>query len=370
MMPIRVLHIIDHMRFGGAQRIVVTLANRQPYTRIYSLRQGSSTDIAEIPAGKLYFGAKNIFALFVVIPALIRLIKKEKFDIVHCHLRLSFFIGLLLALYFRANRSPKFVFHEHGSILFSSSFYRYLMRWVVRFGIVVTCSQFVKDALLKTGISEDIRVILNFVDESRFHEDNELRSKFRCQYNIQENDRVVGFAGRLVPQKGCYELVQAFSRISDGGNVKLMIAGQGSEKDRLRELILKNSLSSRIEMLDYFTDMNQFYNGIDVFVVPSLVEPLGMVQLEAQRCRKPVIASDIPGIRETVDATNALLFPAGNIDALAAALERLVMKDGTLRAQVADAGLTNTSRFLLAGYLDQVKLLYENILNREAYDAI
>jgi glycosyltransferase involved in cell wall biosynthesis len=369
-MSIRVLHIIDHMRFGGAQRIVVTLASHQPFTKIYSLRKSSSTDIAEIPAEKLYFGVKNFFALFVVFPALIRLIEKEKIDVVHCHLRLSFFIGLLLALYFRGKYKPKFVFHEHGSILFASFLYKFLMTWVVRFGVVVTCSQFVKDALLRTGASGDIRVILNFVDESRFSQDDKLRKEFRCQYKVEGNEIVVGFAGRLVPQKGCYELVQAYSKLPDENNLKLMIAGQGSDGHRIQEYIQKHNLSSRVELLDYVSDMNQFYNGIDIFVVPSLLEPLGMVQLEAQMCRKPVIASDIPGIRETVDGTNALLFPVGDIDALAAALKKLVVNKGELRSQLGDAGRMNVSRFLLPGYLDQVSLLYDDLLKRESHAAV
>jgi glycosyltransferase involved in cell wall biosynthesis len=95
-----------------------------------------------------------------------------------------------------------------------------------------------------------------------------------------------------------------------------------------------------------------------------------MVQLEAQMCRKPVIASDIPGIRETVDGTNALLFPVGDIDALAAALKKLIVNEGELRSQLGDAGRMNVSRFLLPGYLDQVSLLYEDILKRESHAAV
>ncbi len=362
-MPIRVLHIIDHMRFGGAQRIVVTLADRQPFTKIYSLRGGSSTDIAEIPAEKLYFGGRNIVAVFFAIPALIRLIEREKFDVIHCHLRLSFLIGLILALYFGAKPGPKFVFHEHGSILFGSFLYKYLLKKVARYGVLVACSQQVKDASLQAGVSGDVRVVLNFVDESRFHEDLGLRNEFRRQQKIHENDMVIGFAGRLVPQKGCYELVQAFSRIPATDSTKLMIAGQGSDANRIHDYILKNDLSSRVTMLGYVSDMNGFYNGIDVFVIPSHMEPLGMVQLEAQICGKPVIASDIPGIRETVDVANALLFPAGNVGALAAALERLVLNDKDLFAALAFAGPRNASRFLFARYLEQIDSLYMSILN-------
>lgn len=115
------------------------------------------------------------------------------------------------------------------------------------------------------------------------------------KFNIDEETFTVGTISNLMPRKRVDILVKSFME-ADIENSKLLIGGGGSETEHLKEIA---SGDERIEFLGFVLDddMNDFYNSLDVFVFPSLVEGYGMPIVEAMACEKPVITladSDIP----------------------------------------------------------------------------
>jgi glycosyltransferase involved in cell wall biosynthesis len=117
----------------------------------------------------------------------------------------------------------------------------------------------------------------------------------------------IGFVGRIVYEKGIRYLLEAIPHLQkELPDFKIILAGDyekvagGSVKDELDTYMDK--YPDRIQFTGYLSDQdrNRFYSGLDVFVLPSIdpLESFGMVQVEALLCGAPVVASDLPGVRQ------------------------------------------------------------------------
>jgi len=156
-----------------------------------------------------------------------------------------------------------------------------------------------------------------------------------------ERPVTTAFVGRLLVGKGVRELVAAHGKLrSRGVPVRLLIAGV-PDPDGPASLDEREVLGwldhSGIVWLGQVEDVRQVWAQAHVAVLPSHHEGLPLSLLEAAACGRPLIATDIPGCREIAKANvNALLVRVGDVDALAAAIERLV-RDDELRVQFGNA---------------------------------
>lgn len=143
--------------------------------------------------------------------------------------------------------------------------------------------------------------------------------------------RRVGYLGRLAREKGLDRLIRAAERMA--GPVQVVLAGDsdgvagGGERARLEDLARSLGVELRVLGPLPAADLPAFYSSLDVFALPSVdrLEAWGMVQAEAMLCGTPVVASDLPGVRDVVAATRmGLTVPPGDVAALATALELVV----------------------------------------------
>lgn len=131
--------------------------------------------------------------------------------------------------------------------------------------------------------------------------------------------------GRIVPQKGFYELIRAYGASGVTG-IDLLLAGDGPDMARLRGLRDELGLCGRVHFLGRAgrTAVHSLMRGATGVVVPSLREPFGIVSLEAMAAGKPLLASSVGGIPEVVpNGTGVRLVPPGDVDALAEGLRWL-----------------------------------------------
>jgi glycosyltransferase involved in cell wall biosynthesis len=154
------------------------------------------------------------------------------------------------------------------------------------------------------------------------------------------------FVGRLVERKGVRYLIDALQRISPDRRARLVIIGDGPERQRLEEQVRRSGLEGRVEVRGRVSahELRQAYANASVFVLPAIVdtrgdtEGLGVVLLEAMSYRVPVIASNLGGITDIVrDGETGLLVPPADVAALGAALERLAA-DAGLAKRLSEAG--------------------------------
>jgi glycosyltransferase involved in cell wall biosynthesis len=166
--------------------------------------------------------------------------------------------------------------------------------------------------------------------------------------------------GRLVPKKGFEVLLRAFSQViqKEESEIDLCIAGDGPQKQSLQELAGQLRLGDRVRFVGYLNEEKKApaLAGALFFVCPSLREPFGIVNLEAMASSRAVIATDIDGIPDLIQTgRNGLLFPRGDVPALASCILKL-LRNPELSRDMGQTGRTMVAEFtwetIAAKYLD------------------
>jgi len=144
----------------------------------------------------------------------------------------------------------------------------------------------------------------------------------------------VTYVGRIRPVKGVAVLVDAWSRVATAAHVRLTIAGDGADREALTKRAREAGLAESIEFLGEVSDVPAILAETDIYVQPSLQEGLPNSVLEAMAMGLPIVATRVSGNEDVVvHEENGLLVPAGDPEALAAALRRLVA-DPSLAARM------------------------------------
>lgn len=172
--------------------------------------------------------------------------------------------------------------------------------------------------------------------------------------------------GRFVPQKGFDVLLRAFAMTVRGGNEThdLLLAGDGCERDNLERLSGELGISSRVCFLGNVShaDAVRLFVGCSFFVLPSRIEPFGIVNLEAMAAGKAVIASHVGGVPEAVvNGQTGFLVPPEDAGALSATMTRL-MTDAKLRERLGEAGRIRVRDFSWPDIAEQYASVYDEVL--------
>lgn len=151
-------------------------------------------------------------------------------------------------------------------------------------------------------------------------------------------------AGRLVPLK-CYDLlIKLVSRLPDS-LVRVTIAGDGPEKDRLRQCCAEYQVGDKVRFIGSSDSLSHYYNQMDAFIHPSSYESFGIVAIEAMACGLPVIGRcDVPtALSEIVqDGINGLMLNCSDLDLAASELTSLLQDHDRLRRLA--SGANNTAQ--------------------------
>jgi glycosyltransferase involved in cell wall biosynthesis len=229
-------------------------------------------------------------------------------------------------------------------------------RLACRFAHRVICvSQSVREKAIAFGLTSPERAVIfgagssNGVDTSCFAPTPDRMRRaagLRCQFGIPAKAPVVLFVGRLTCDKGIPELVRAFLRLANQfPDLRLLLAGCFEDEDPL-PVETRRFLEThpRVIFAGPVQDIATYYATADVVVLPSHREGLPTVLLEAQAAGKPVVGASSTGIVDVVvDRKTGLLFPVGDVAALAEALARL-LTDEALASNLARAGQEQVSR--------------------------
>lgn len=209
------------------------------------------------------------------------------------------------------------------------------------------------DLVAAYGVSpERVHVIYLGRDEAlRPVTDPATLAAVRGRYGITA-PRYLLYVGTLQPRKNLARLIEAFARVCGGpagagpADVQLVLAGrQGWLYDDLFALVNRLGLAGRVLFPGYVAgeDLAALYSASLAYVFPSLYEGFGIPVLEAQACGVPIMTGNNSSLPE-VAGDAALLVDAGDVDAIAAAMERLLLDDD-LRAELTRRGLENVKRF-------------------------
>jgi glycogen(starch) synthase len=213
---------------------------------------------------------------------------------------------------------------------------------------VIACSQTSqREAVRLFDLDADaVHVVPNGVDLVRWRVPARARATARDRY--APGGPLVAFAGRLVHEKGVQTLLAALALLRRRNpGLRLAVAGTGPHEDELRAQARRRRVARAVDWLGFVPEAQvaTLLAAADVAVVPSYYEPFGLVALEAVAAGTPVVVSDAGGLADLHrDGVAAASFPAGEPDALAAAIDGVLRDpDRSRRAMRHAAGVLRTS---------------------------
>ncbi len=316
---------------GGAENFVLRAAPLlREYgwdLRIITLQKGGDflQQLVQqgIPCVELNF---NVFSGTQVLAKLNQMWSNSPPVILHTHLFHAGMIGRILA---KKARIPIVVVHQHGlesnRSQVRSIVDRITSRWVTQYA--VSCKAV--SAMLQTREripASIISVIYNGVLVSQAQEASIRNSHQSVPFDQVQKTMIIGNVGRLEPEKGHEDLLQAFARLTNenASPPQLWILGDGSLRDRLVSVTKELGIQNQVHFWGAQKNVAPFLDKIDIFILPSRWEGLSMALLEAMSRGIPVIATEVGGNPEIIQhEVHGLLIPAGDPGAITEAIEFL-----------------------------------------------
>ncbi len=339
----KVIHIAGGGDRGGAKPHIIQLCSRlsrEHDIKLVSMRSGDFPKDAE-EAG---INTVTLFSGFAPLDyiRLIRFVRREKPDVVHCHGAKANVGGVLVKLFCR--RTIVTTIHSDyrldylHSALRRNTIGRINAAALRRFDYYTTVSDQFRKMMIERGFCPlDIMTIYNGVDFSKtaapFDRGEYLRSH---GLDYKEGDIVLGIPARLTPVKDIPTLLRAFRRaLDEQPNVRLIIGGDGEELQNLKKQAAALSLDDKVSFFGWVSDVPQFFAACDINVLCSISESFPYSILEGIREGCAVITSDVGGMRQLVrHGESGYIFNPGD--------------DGTFAGYIIELARDNTKRRLFA----------------------
>ena len=243
----------------------------------------------------------------LILYQIVSYLKMNSIDILHCHHRYFDSLVWVIKLFSKVK-----IITSVQSKVFGKKKISY------KADILIACSDSIKNHLINNfNTSQNrIKVIYNMVDQyQNLKKDSNVITKIELQR--ANNEFVIGFVGRLnYQEKGIDTLLAAFRDLTQiYNNIKLMMIGDGIDNSKIQEFIESYKLNAKL--LSSVKNIFPYYKLMDILIVPSKIEPFGIVIIEAGMMKKTVIASNVDGIPELIsNGENGLLFESGNVEEL------------------------------------------------------
>lgn len=267
--------------------------------------------------------------------------RREGVSLVHAHQYTPFFYALAARAW---RRSPPVLFTEHGRwypdyprrkrILFN----RLMLRTTDR---VVGVGEAVRQALIRNeGIRADrVQVIHNGVDAAAFNGRLADCAAVRGEIGLHRDDLVILQVARLDHLKDHPTAVRTMERVvRQDCRARLVLVGEGAELERIQREIRARRMEGFVRLLGLRTDVARLLHAADLFLLTSISEGIPVTIIEAMAAGLAVVATDVGGVGEIVQAgRTGLLAPPQNDSELADAIVRLA-RDPALRRQMGEEG--------------------------------
>lgn len=215
--------------------------------------------------------------------------------------------------------------------------------------VPVALSKTIRDLIQQTyKVKEDIELIYNPVDVERFS----------SVKKVPHDNFVFLMVGRLSKQKHQIVALDAFrSLVQDYPNTKLVILGEGPERDNLNDFIVENGLENKVSMPGNVDNVEQYMASSDAFILSSDYEGLPLVLLEAMAAKLPIISTNVGGVQDIVENC-AILTQPNNAKEMSLAMREL-LTNKEIRNSFCKTGFNNVQKYDSRIISEQYKELYK-----------
>lgn len=289
------------------------------------------------------------------------LVRENEIDVIHTHMSRAHTFGTLLRLLV----STPLVKTAH-----SRSFQ---LHWRVN-DFVIANSLATEQYHTRTNRvpQRKIQTVHCFIDSDKVEQVTPKRQRIvRRQLRWNDGEFLIGIVGQVIARKGHQYLFEALPKLlREIPNARMVVIGRYHRRQpyvrKVRKFLNENGLHRITRWTGLRFNIPDFLAAMDVCVVPSLEEPLGLVAIESQACGTPVVASRTGGLCEVVeDGVTGLLVPPKDPNAIADAILR-IRADEKLRRKIAYRGkLQYEAKFATDFLASQIEGVYEKIVSRK-----
>ena len=298
MKKIKILHIVPNMQSGGLEAFIMNLYRNVDKERFqfdflvhYKERKFYDDEI-EKTGGKIYrFSLREDNNFIKYIFQLNKFFKEHKeYKIIHCHMSS---IGAIVFFIAKLNGVQVRIAHSHNTDTEKSlkGFIKALIMKPYKYFSTINfaCSESAGKYLYK---NRPFTVIPNAIELEKFKYNKEIRNKVRQELGC-EDKFVIGHVGRFELQKNHEFLIDAFyEAYKDNKNIELLLIGNGNLYNNIKEKVKKLKLEKSVKFLGVRKDINELYQAMDCFILPSKFEGFPLTAAEAQANGLPCLFSD------------------------------------------------------------------------------
>lgn len=355
----KVLHVDPEHTFGGGETQVLALMTHLREYGHVSVLAGPKSGELGVRAADTGFAVEDLEARYghdlSAGLTLRRLCRAHRPDVVHFHTARA----LSLAAY-RPAGTPGVVTRRMD---YAPRGARPYVGWLYRqVDGIVAVSQAARAAMAERGVDPDrVTVVPSGVNVAHFARAD--RSAARAELGIDSDRAVVSIVGSLHARKGHALLLQAVAILrQEGLDVLCVAAGEGPEHEALERQTGALGLVGHVRLLGHIEDVLPVVAAADVVAQPSLAEGLGVAAVEAMASGRPVVASGVGGLMETIrNDVEGFHVPIGDVPALSEALGRC-LRDPELRRRLGAAGRERAARFSTEAMARGNEAVYERLL--------
>lgn len=372
-----IVQIIDLLKFGGAQKLLITFAAeaeaRQIKLTLISISHKNEASIVNelkelgvqvysVPSRGVLLDPKRFWQI-------VKLLRREHCDIIHTHLTVSNVIGTLAGKVagvptvaslhnVRIDKRPKGLL----PIQIRSGLEAYILRYIAR--QIIAVGYIVADTHRDRFFGKPIRVIPNAVDPAPSLSSAE-RTALRTEIAGDPNCPLLISVGRLVTQKGYGDLLTAFATLHQTHpSAVLAIAGNGSKWDELTTQIDRLGLNGQVKLLGFREDVPRLLAASDIFVNSSLWEGLPVAVLEAMAAGLPIVATNVGDVPKVVVEGTGLVVPPKEPDTLAAAVGSLLDDPERIKCFGSAAKAHVNRNYSAEAWVNQLLELYSEVITQ------
>ncbi len=351
-----ILNVVGAKVWGGGEQYVYDMCDELHRRQIPSfvLVDASNQELQQRFSAVSEVLTANLYSCkgFLSLSSIAKQMKQYGITVIQCHS--GKYILLCLAL--KRLTGVKLIFYKHNVVQAKTDMYH---RWIQsQVDAFICVSKRVYDAQVIPAISHKYHLVYNGVNTHRFPVlENE---------SISTSPFIVGYAGRIIENKGIFELLDAFRVIhTNTDDIRLVICGDGKPADikQMNQYIKQYQMEEYVQYMGFQKDMNRWYRSIHCLIAPSKVqEAFGLVLCEAMYCKVPVITSTSGAQAEIIEnGKSGILIDAVNSESIIEAIQGLMENDG-VRKSIIEYGYTRVeSTFTIIKMVDSIDKIVRNL---------